>query len=120
MGEIKEYRMKSTCFRAIENAQGDIQLHDLYLDDGSHHNQPCLSFKNVEFEGMWDNSDFLLKFFRGIKKYKKKSLKVLKIFCKENKLDYESTLKDLLDIYADAKKLKFFKPKKDEDKINKT
>ncbi len=105
----KNNKLVTTCYIAVENAIGDIQLHDLYMEDLSHHKQPCLSFKNAKFEGTWDNSIYVLKFFRGIKKNKKKYLKQLKEFCKNNDLNYQETLIDLLDIYKDSKKLNFFK-----------
>ena len=57
----------TTCYRAVENAMGNIQLYDLYMEDSSHHNKPCLSFKRANFESVWDNSEYLLiRFLNGL------------------------------------------------------
>lgn len=102
--------MNSTCYRAIENADGSIQLHDLYNSDYSCSLKPCLTFvKATGDDKCWDNEDYLLDFFRGVKRNKKKWIKELKNFCKDNNYDYQSTLEDLLDIYKSSKQLKFWK-----------
>jgi len=103
--------MKGTCYRAVENQDGTIQLHDLYIDDGAHYNKPCLVFTKSEFEGTWDDENYLIKFFRGIKKNKKKYIKELKQFCKSEDFNYGITLRELLDIYSDSKKLNFWAKK---------
>lgn len=100
----------ATNYIAIENADGSIQLYDLY-SNYSHEYTPCLEFNNATSERTWDNHEYLFKFFRGIKKNKKEYCKDLKEFCEENKLDYQQTLKDLLDIYHDSKKLNFWNRK---------
>lgn len=100
-----------TVVRQISNSSGSIELFDLYNNDGSFNYQPCLNFVNAEFDGCWDNSDYVLTFFRGLKKNKKKEKKELKDFCEQNKLDYKSTKKELLRIYKTSKYLKFFKLK---------
>ena len=95
--------------RSISNVNGSTELFDLYKDDGSFSYQPCLVFVGAQFESCWDNSEFVLKFFRRLKKRKKKEKEELREFCAKNKLDYISTKKDLIRIYKTAKYLNFFK-----------
>lgn len=99
----------ATMYRAIENDGGSIQLYDLYNNDYSTYSKPCLEFRIEDRVIVWDNNLYLLEFFRGIKRSKKKHRKELKVFCEDNNLNYQSTLEDLLDIYHNSKKLKFWK-----------
>jgi len=97
-----------TAYRAIQNPEGTIELHDLYKDDGSFSYEPCLEFKNVEFDNYWDNSKYLLDLFKQLKSGKTKEFKH---FCIENNLDYKSTKKQLLSIYKTSKHLNFWNGK---------
>lgn len=98
-----------TAVRQISNPNGSIELFDLYNNDGSFNYQPCLCFVNAEFDGCWDNSEWVLKFFRGLKKNKKEEKQELKTFCKDSKLDYKETKKQLLRIYKTSQYLNFWK-----------
>lgn len=101
--------MRVVSFRSIENSDNSISLHDLYKEDFTPFQTPFLEFPNAEGDDKcWDNDEYLIKFFRGIKKSKKKYIKELQKFCEENGYDYQSTLEDLLDIYHSSKKLKFW------------
>ena len=100
----------ATTFRAIENADGSIQLHDLYNEaTGKYYKEPTLTFIKADEENCWDNEDYVLNFFRGLKKNKKAQNKELKNFCKVNNLNLEETKEDLLDIYQQSKQSKFWK-----------
>lgn len=99
-----------TTFRVIENANGSIQLHDLYNETtGKYYKEPALNFVNVDYEGFWDNTTYVLNFLRGLKKEKKKQRKELKTFCENNSLNFEETRTDLIDIYKQSRKLKYWK-----------
>lgn len=98
-----------TAVRQISNRQGGIYLFDLYNDDGTFQYEPCLVFENAGHENCLDNTDWLLIFFRGLKKNKKTAKKELKTFCKDNNLDFEETSDTLLSIYKTSKKLNFWK-----------
>ena len=99
--------MDTTAVRQISNADGSIYLFDLYNSNGKFSFEPCLVFEKAEFDSCWDNEDYIFNFFRRLKKNKKKEIKELKNFCKENNFDYQQTFTDLIDIYKTAKKLKF-------------
>lgn len=98
-----------TSYRAITNANGDIELSDLYKNDGTFYYEPALNFKNAKTDNFWDNHLFLLKLLRGLKHNKKKYENELKKYCKENGFDYSSTRSDLKSIYKTSKHLNFFK-----------
>lgn len=105
--------MKTVGFKTIENSDGSISLCDLYKEDFTPFYTPFLEFKNVNDEdSCWDNDNYLIEFFRGIKKNKKKWIKELQKFCKKYDLNYQSTLEDLLDIYRSSKKLNFWRDEK--------
>lgn len=97
-------------FKSIENNDGSIKLNDLYKEDFTNYRTPFIEFTKADGDDRcWDNSDYLLDFFRGLKKNKKKQIKELKKFCKQYNYEYEFTLEDLLEIYSISKKLKFWK-----------
>ena len=97
-----------TVVRQITNETGSILLWDLYsTSKGEYYFEPCLEFK----DDLWNNSEYLLDFLRGLKKNKKEQLKELKEYCKEYNLNYESTREDLLDIYKASKELKWWRKK---------
>lgn len=104
--------MRTVSFRSIENNDSSIKLTDLYRDDYTTYKTPFLEFINAEYDDRcWDNDEYLIKFFRGIKNNKKKHIRELQHFCVKNKLDYTETLYDLLEIYKLSKKLIFWKEK---------
>jgi len=97
----------ATSTRQISNDYGTIVLFDLLNESTlEYYQNPYLEF--VGFD-CWDNSDYVLNFFRGLKNKKKKQIKELKEFCEVNKLLYSAVKKDLLDIYKQSKKEKFWK-----------
>lgn len=98
-----------TAVRMISNASGDIELFDLYKNDGSFYHQPYLVFNKAETDSTWDDCEYIHTFFRGLKKNKKEQIKELKEFCKDNKFDYNETFEDLVNIFKTSKKLKFWK-----------
>ncbi len=100
----------ATSTRQISNDYGTIVLWDLINESTLEYRQePCLEFRDVSFDSLWDNSNYLLNFFRGLKNKKKKQIKELKEFCEVNKLLYPTVKKDLLDIYKQSKKEKFWR-----------
>lgn len=101
--------LNMTAVREISNPDKSVYLFDLYNNDGTFNYKPCLVFENVRFNDTWDNETYLLAFFRAIKKNKKKQIKELRIFCRENNLNFDKVITDLLDIYRDSKRLKFWK-----------
>lgn len=97
-------------YRVIANEDNTIQLVDLRSEqNGKYYKEPHLEFTEATVEKCWDNENYLLKFFRGIKNNKNKYLKVLKQHCTDNKFDYAKTKEDLLDMYKYSKQLKMWK-----------
>ena len=99
---------KSTPYISIENPNGSIQLADILKEDTKKPwGNPYLVFEGTN--QMWDNSEYVKKFLKGLYQNKKKSLKELKKLCNNYDFDYKSTLEDLVDIYLSAKHFKLFK-----------
>ncbi len=97
-------------YRTIKNDNGSIQLWDLLSEvTGDYYGEPALEFPEAKYQRLWDNEEYLLWFFRGIKKRKKKATHDLKMFCDDNQFDYKSTRKDLLKIYKLSKKYKWWR-----------
>ena len=100
----------ATSSRQISNDYGTTLLWDLLNETTLEYRQePCLEFVGVDFDNCWDNSDYVFEFFCGLKKKKKSHIKELKEFCKQNKLLYPTVKNDLLDIFKQSKKQKFWK-----------
>ncbi len=89
---------------AIENDEGNIQLSDL----SNYRGEPMLHFKGIT-GGFWDNSDYLKRMFKKLEKDGKHNQ--LKDFCLDNNLNFKEVVRDLLEIYKESKKLKFWKKK---------
>jgi hypothetical protein len=100
-----------TAVRQISNADGSIYLFDLYNDDGSFQYKPCLVFNEAKSESCWDNEEYVLNFFIRLKKNKEEQNKELKLFCEEQRFNFEHVKQDLLDIFKTSKKLNFWEEK---------
>lgn len=99
-----------TTYKAIETPSGHIRLSIVKVNN-KWNRQPFLEFIEIKYT-CWDNSDYLLSLFRAIKKGKKtKKVKELEQFCNENNLNFKETKEDLLAIFVEAKKLRFWKKK---------
>lgn len=97
----------ATVSRQIEDDYGKIRLFDIWFKTKKDwYFEPVLDFEGIE---CWDNSDYVFKFFCGLKKNRKKQIKELKEFCTENKLLYPTTRDILLDIFKTSKKLNWWK-----------
>ena len=97
-------------YKVIANDEDTITLTDLYNEDtGKFYKEPAINFINAEEDRYWDNETYVLNLLQGLKKGKKKAEKEVKEFCKKNGFDYEETRSDLLDIFRQSKKLKYWK-----------
>ena len=97
----------TTTSRQIEDDYGQITLSDIWSNkEKDWCFEPCLNFEGIEF---WDNSEYVFKFFCGLKKNKKEQIKELKEFCRENKLLYSTVRDILLEIFKTSKKLGWWK-----------
>lgn len=96
-------------YREIKTDEGDIKLWDLLSDDGTPNYESALEFTNANHQMLWDNSEYVLDFFKGLSKNKTSKKDELKHHCNLNKLDYKITKKDLKEIYKLSKKLGFWK-----------
>ena len=105
--DMKNKELHVTIYVAIENSDGSIQLSDLMRPDGTLYNDASLHFKELENQ-FWDDSEYVSKFLRGLKNNKKKQNAELKEFCIENKMDFTITKENLIDIYKQAKRLRWF------------
>lgn len=100
----------TTSYRTIANSDGSIELFDIVDSKGDTYiKQPALSFPKSEWDNLWDNSEYLKKFFEGLKSGEKNAKTELKDFCQKNKLDYKRVKKELIAIYKQSKKEKFWK-----------
>jgi len=69
---------------------------------------PELQHENYAY--CWDNADYLIELYRDLKKKKKNDRTYeFKDFCKKHSLDYKRTRKELLDIFKQSKREKFWK-----------
>jgi len=108
-GKIKIMKDMETSYRAITNADGNIELSDLYKDNGSFYCEPSLHFKGVLTEGFWDNVAWIKKLFKDLKARKKsEQVKDLKQFCKENNLVFKEIKSELRSIYKTSVHLNFW------------
>ena len=56
--------LKATAVRQVSNVEGDIYLFDLYKNEKEFNYEPVLVFEKVEYDGCWDNSEYVFKFLR--------------------------------------------------------
>ena len=97
-------------FRAIQNESGSIELSDLFNErEGKYYKEPALHFKKAKYESFWDNSDYVYKFLKSLSKGKKLQISELKKYCKDNDYDFEQTREELIEMFNQTKKFKWWK-----------
>lgn len=94
-------------FTRIENGKADIELTDLFKDDGTLWKSPSLSI----YGEYWDSDEYLKALFEALKDRDRDAphYQDLKDFCKDKEQDFKQTKKELKTIYKESKKLGFWK-----------
>ena len=99
-----------TMFRAIQNDFDTIEISDLFNEkEGKYYKEPALHFKKAKHGTFWDNSDYVYEFLKSLSKGKKLQISELKEYCKDNNYNFEQTKEELIEMFKQTKKHKWWK-----------